>query len=75
MRENLLIINHVVPECQIMNKGNKERINANVDLMKKKILKQIDVQGSLLSSALLVFKKKIPFRNNSVQQNRLEGQN
>ena len=36
MRENLLIINHVVPECQIMNKGKKERINANVEKKKKK---------------------------------------
>ena len=34
MRENLYL-NPVVRECQITNKANKERDNANIDLKKK----------------------------------------
>ena len=55
MRENLhswVHLNCVVPECQIKeNKVNKEREKRKhrwIDLKKKKLLKQIDVYGSLL---------------------------
>ena len=47
MRENVFL-NPVVRGCQITNKVNKERNNANIDLKKKNILKQIDVYCSLL---------------------------
>ena len=46
MRENLYL-NLVVPECQITNKVNKERKTQTL-ISRKKILKQIDVYGSIL---------------------------
>jgi len=46
MREHLYL-NHVVPECRITNKINKER-KTQTSISRKKILKQIDVFGSLL---------------------------
>ena len=46
MHENLHL-NHVVPECQITNKVNKER-DKRKHQSQEKILKQIDVYGSLL---------------------------
>ena len=46
MLENLYL-NHVVPECQITNKVNKER-DKRKHQSQEKILKQIDVYGSLL---------------------------
>jgi len=46
MRENLYL-NHVVPECQITNKVNKKR-ETQTSISRKKLLKQIDVYGSLL---------------------------
>ena len=42
-------MNRVVPECQITAKSTKRGINANIDLTKK-LLKQIDVYGSLLEA-------------------------
>ena len=47
MCENLHL-NRVVPECQI-TKSTKRGINANIDLTKK-LLKQVDVYGSLLEA-------------------------
>ena len=46
MRENLYL-NCVVPECQITNKVNKER-RTQTSISRKKVLKQIDVNSSLL---------------------------
>ena len=46
MRDNLYL-NRVVPQCQITNKSTKRGINVNIDL-KKKLLKKIDLYGSLL---------------------------
>ena len=48
MRENPYL-NHVVPECQITNKVNKDqRDKRKHRSQEKKILKQIDAYGSLL---------------------------
>ena len=44
----ILYLNHVVPECQITNKVNKEKEKRKHRLKKTKIYKQIDVYGSLL---------------------------
>ena len=46
MHENLYL-NHVVSECQITNKVSKER-KTQTSISRKRILKQIDVYGSLL---------------------------
>ena len=47
MRENLYL-NHVVKECQITNKVNQGRDKRKHRSREKKLLKQIDVYGSLL---------------------------
>ena len=43
-----LYLNHVVPECQTMNKVNKERDKCKHRSQEKKRLKQIDVYDTLL---------------------------
>ena len=46
MRDNLYL-NHVVPECQITNKVNRER-KTQTSISRETLLEQIYVYGSLL---------------------------
>ena len=62
-------MNRVVPECQITAKSTKRGINANIDLTKK-LLKQVDMYGSLLEAKRrqsLTKPDKIRFLNETKQ--------
>ena len=68
MYENLYL-NHVVPECQITNKVNKDQWDKRKHRsQEKKVLEQIDAYGSLLEGHQSLAKPdKVKFLNEPKQ--------